>query len=143
MDQHNGIGSTKHRGSCHCGALRFEVDLDLSTGVSRCNCTICTKVGSTGAVVKPDAFALLSGEGDLGEYAFGGRTGRRYFCRHCGIHGFLRGHLPELGGDYVSININCLEDVELADLKLIYWDGRHNNWDAGPRERPWPIANAA
>jgi hypothetical protein len=80
MDKHS-ANATAHLGSCHCGALRFEVEVDLAGGVSRCNCTICTKVGSSGAVVEPEAFRALSDEAELGQYAFGGKTARRYFCR--------------------------------------------------------------
>jgi hypothetical protein len=137
--------SKKHRGSCHCGAVRFAVEVDLSHQVSRCNCSVCTKVGITGKIVKPEAFALLSPdrETDLGAYEWGFRTGRRFFCKVCGIHTFLRGNLPQLGGDYVSINVNCLDDVELSDLPLVHWDGRHDNWQAGPRPQPWPILTSA
>src|SRR6266508_624007 len=98
METTSRTGTTKHGGSCHCGALRFEVEADLRTGASRCNCTICTKVGATGIVVKPDAFVLLSAEAELGQYEWGGKTARRFFCKRCAIHAFLRGHLPELGG---------------------------------------------
>jgi hypothetical protein len=143
MDQKNNHPSLpKHRGSCHCGALRFEVEVDLQAGVSRCNCSICTKLNHTTAIARPDALVVLSSE-ELGEYAFGGRTARRYFCKLCGVHGFLRGHLPELGGDYVAVNVNTLDGVEIASLRTVYWDGRHDNWDAGPRDQPWPIAAAA
>jgi hypothetical protein len=130
---------TKHRGSCHCGAVKFEVETDLAT-VSRCNCTICTKTATTGTIVKPEAFTLLAGEAELGSYEWGGKTGRRFFCKHCAIHCFLRGHLEVLGGDYVSINVNALDDVDPRDLAVVYWDGRHNNWQSGPRPAPWPIA---
>jgi hypothetical protein len=32
-----------YRGACHCGALRFEADLDLPQPTFRCNCTICRR----------------------------------------------------------------------------------------------------
>jgi hypothetical protein len=134
---HGTIGT--YRGGCHCGAVRFEAELDLGKGASRCNCSICTKVAQTGATVQPEAFRLLSGEAALGHYEWGGRTAQRCFCKTCGVHCFARGHLAELGGDYVSVNYNCLDDVDPATLTVSYWDGRHNNWYAGTRPQPWPI----
>jgi hypothetical protein len=130
--------AAKRTGTCHCGAVRFEVTVDASRG-SRCNCSICSKLAQTGAIVKPEAFALLQGEGDLSTYAWGGKTATRYFCKHCGVHCFGRGNLPQLGGDYVSINLNALDDIDPREVKVVYWDGRHNNWQAGPRDTAWPI----
>jgi hypothetical protein len=130
---------SKHKGSCHCGAVRFEVEIDPSAGASRCNCSICTKISPTGSMVKPDAFTLLSGEESLGQYAWGAKISTRFFCKQCGVHCFGRGHLAELGGDYVSVNMNCLDDIDPSTLKIVHWDGRHNNWHAGPRDTPWPI----
>jgi hypothetical protein len=129
----------KHLGSCHCKEVRFEVIVDASSA-SKCNCTICTKISAAGAVVKPDAFKLLTDEAKLSSYEWGGRTGQRYFCKACGVHCFGRGNLPQLGGDYVSVNFNCLDDIDLRDVSLTHWDGRHNNWQAGPRQEPWPVA---
>jgi hypothetical protein len=130
----------KHQGSCHCGAVRFEVELELGKGGSRCNCSICTKLASFGTILKPDAFKLLAGEENLSIYAWGSETSKRYFCKTCGVHCFGRGHLEQLGGDFVSVNLHTLDGVELSGLPSIYWDGRHNNWQAGPRTAPWPIA---
>jgi hypothetical protein len=132
-------GTQKYRGSCHCGAVRFEVEADLAAGASKCNCSVCTKISQLGAIFKPGAFTLLAGESDLGEYQWGAKISRRFFCKHCGVHCFARGHLEQVGGDYVSINYNCLDGVELVDLKVTYWDGRHDNWAAGKRDTPWPI----
>jgi hypothetical protein len=133
----------KHTGSCHCGAVRFEVELDVAAGASRCNCSICTKVGITSAIAKPSAFTLLSDEAALGSYEWGGKTAQRYFCKTCGIHCFGRGYLEQVGGAYVSVNLNTVDDLEVSELKVSYWDGRHDNWQAGPRGTPWPIVKAA
>ena len=45
----------------------------------------------------------------------------------------------QLGGDYVSINLLVLDNVEPAKIEVVYWDGRHNNWAGGTRETPWPV----
>jgi hypothetical protein len=134
---------TVHAGSCHCGAVRFQVEADLREGVARCNCSICTKIAMTGRIVKPSAFTLLSGEESLGTYEWGAKISKRFFCRHCGIHCFGRGHLAEVGGDYVSVNLNCIDGLDPNTLEIVHWDGRHNNWEGGPRSTPWPIAPAA
>src|SRR4051812_19733457 len=130
---------TKHAGSCHCGAVRYEVELDLSEAVTQCNCSICTKINPLGRIVKPEAFELLAGEESLSAYEWGGKVSRRYFCKHCGVHCFARGHLAEIGGDFVAICFNTVDGIEFRDLKVVYWDGRNNNWEAGPRDTPWPI----
>src|SRR3954469_11770321 len=127
-----------HTGGCHCGAVRYQVLIDVSQG-GRCNCSICTKISQLGSNVKPDAFELLSGEESLSNYVWGHAIGRRSFCKHCGIHCFGAGHLAELGGDFVSINYNTLDDIDPHQLAVVHWDGRHDNWQAGPRPSPWPI----
>ncbi|HXX68845.1 MAG TPA: type I-B CRISPR-associated protein Cas8b1/Cst1 [Polyangiaceae bacterium] len=119
--------------------MRFEADLDLTRPVSRCNCTQCTKRGATASIIKPAAFRLLTGENALADYEWGGRTGRFRFCSRCGIFVFFVGNLLQLGGAYVSVNVQCLDDIEPSTLKVIHWDGRHNNWGAGPRDVPWAV----
>ncbi|QSQ19519.1 GFA family protein [Pyxidicoccus parkwayensis] len=127
------------KGGCLCGAVRFEAQVDLTAPVGRCNCTICTKVGSTGTVVKPSAFRLVSGEEHLGRWSKGGSPNYRVFCKQCGTQVFGEGNVPELGGEFRSVNVNCLDDVDLTELNIGYWDGRHDNWQAGMRPQPWPV----
>lgn len=127
-----------HTGGCHCGAVRYQVRIDATQG-ARCNCSICNKVSQLGGLVKPEAFQLLAGEDSISKYAFNQKVSQRSFCKHCGVHCFGQGHLEVLGGDFVSINLNTLDDVDPLDVKVIYWDGRHNNWQAGPSDQPWRI----
>lgn len=127
--------SSNHVGSCHCRALRYEVDLPADFQATMCNCTVCLKIGARTAIVKPAAFRLTSGEDSATTY--GNAIGARYFCKRCGVHCYGTGSLPELGGAFVSVNLNTLDDMELAGLPVVYWDGRHDNWMAGPRPAPW------
>ena len=122
-------------GSCHCGAVRFEVDLDLSVGTTRCNCTYCTKHGWWGALVKPDAFRILAGEEALVAKEPNAWSDRRP-CSTCGVLPFGRGDMPELGGAYVSINVRCLDVAGLVGSPVRYLDGRSDTW-AELAVRPW------
>ncbi len=89
--------------------------------------------------MKPSAFRLLAGEDSLSFYEWGHKVGKRFFCKNCGVTCFGKGYLPEIGGDYVSVSLNALDDIDLAEVEVGYFDGRHNNWEAGLRPTPWPV----
>jgi len=120
--------------------IKYEVVVDASSA-TRCNCRICQKVNGLGAIVKPEAFTLLEGADRRTTYP--NAIGARYFCSACGVHLYGTGNLPELGGEFVGVNVQTLDDLDPSEVAVMYWDGRHDNWHAGPRPQPWPIFSAA
>lgn len=111
-------------GGCHCGQVRFRVTADL-TRVTDCNCSICTKKGFLHLIVPPEQFELLQGDEDLTTYQFNTRTAKHTFCRHCGIHVF---NVPRSNPDKISVNVRCLDGIELAAIQPQKFDGQ--NWEA-------------
>src|SRR6476469_8763902 len=128
---------TKHHGTCHCGAVSFTVVIDTSKG-TRCNCTICTKLSIVGGRGKLGTLEV-TGADNLSFYEWGQKVAKRYFCRTCGVHLYGAGHLAELGGDFLSVNLNALDDIDPNRVPVTHWDGRHDNWGARMRDQPWPI----
>lgn len=125
-----------YKGGCHCGAIAYEADIDLTAGTGRCNCSICTKTRNWSAIVKPGAFRLLSEPNEMTEYSFGTGAAQYKFCRRCGVHPFSTGNIEEIGGEFVSIRLNCLDDVadeELAAAPVSFANGRDNDWWNEPK----------
>ncbi len=119
-----------YQGSCHCGAVRFEADLDLTQPSFRCNCSICRRTRFWPAVARADGFRLLSGENELTQYLFNTRKNQHYFCRHCGVRAFGVGTETPMGKMY-GVNLGCLAGVseeELSRVPVTYVDGMNDRF---------------
>lgn len=111
-----------YQGSCHCQAVLFEVDLEL-TEVIKCNCSICIRKGLLLAFAPESAFTLKKGEGELTEYRFNKKNIAHLFCKICGVQAFGKGALPD-GTPTVAVNVCCLEGVDVALLEVKQMDGK-------------------
>lgn len=112
----------KYLGGCHCGKVRYEVEMNLETVLS-CNCSICTKRGSLLAFAPEADFKLVSGEKDLSEYLWNKRAIHHLFCKTCGILSFSKATGPD-GKKMAAINVRCLDGIDLSLLKVQNYDGR-------------------
>lgn len=117
-----------YTGACHCGDVRFEVDLDLDAGSGKCNCSICRKTRNWSASVEPEAFRLLSDPSATTDYFRNGMV-HWPFCRTCGVRSYGFGDLPGKGPFY-SVQLACLDidDEALAAVPIRYANGRDNDW---------------
>lgn len=116
------MANKTHHGGCHCGAVRFQADIDLEQPVISCNCSICSRTGTLLSFVPPDSFKLEKGEENLTDYQFNKKVIHHLFCRTCGVRSFGRGQGPK--GPMIAVNTRCLDDVEVGALKLHHYDGK-------------------
>ena len=117
-----------HRGSCHCGAVVFEVKLPNGlVDPRRCNCSMCRRRGAVVASVKLAELDIIQGHDDLSVYQFNTHTAKHYFCSKCGIYTH---HQRRSNPELYAINIACLEGVDPFVLKSVpTYDGENHPTD--------------
>ena len=108
-----------HKGSCHCQAVKFEIESDFSE-LTTCDCSICRRINALMVKVHESEFRILNGEGSLTSYQFHTHTAQPYFCKVCGIYPF---HRKRVTPDYFGVNVFCLEDFDPADFPVRATDG--------------------
>ncbi len=115
---------TIHRGGCHCGRIRFEVEAPEDLEVNECNCSICRMSGHLHLIVRKEAFRLVSGQDDIAKYQFNTGVAEHYFCANCGVKSF---YIPRSNPDGYSINARCLDPGTVKSLTVDTFDGQ--NWE--------------
>jgi hypothetical protein len=108
-----------HTGSCHCGAVQFEVDTDLEKTMD-CNCSHCAKKGAIWNFVDNADFRITKGEDELSTYQFNKKHIDHQFCKHCGTQPFGQSSTYGKAG----INVRCLDDVDISTLTPEQLDGK-------------------
>jgi len=96
------------KGSCHCGAVEFEVDLENGLeNLRRCNCSLCRRKGAVMAGVPRERLNVIKGEDNLSLYQWNARIAKHYFCRTCGIYTH---HQRRSNPDEYGFNVGCLDN---------------------------------
>jgi hypothetical protein len=113
-----------HRGGCHCGRVRFEVEAPAEISAQLCNCSICSMTAYLHLIVPRARFRLISGDEDLETYTFNTGVARHHFCRVCGINSF---YVPRSNPDGFSVNVRCLDPATIELVTVEDFDGR--NWE--------------
>lgn len=130
-----GVMTTHQSGSCHCGKVGFELELDSTRPGLRCNCSYCRKVRSWAVFASAAQFRLTRGLEHLSVYAFGQCRERHHFCAACGVRVYGQGGSAEAPQYTVSLAcLDTLSDTQLAELPVRHIDGAHERWDTAPDE---------
>jgi hypothetical protein len=112
----------KYHGSCHCGKVAFDVELQIDSALS-CNCSICSRRGSLLAFAPRANLSLSTPESELATYTFNKHVIKHRFCKTCGILPYGEGIDPK-GNATVAVNLRCLEDIDLDAIPITKWNGR-------------------
>lgn len=113
---------TTYQGSCHCGAIAFELEAEVSEGYD-CNCSMCRRRGGLLGFFPREALVLKTPEAALGSYRFNKQAIEHHFCPQCGIAPFSEGVDPRNGAKTAAVNLRCLPALDLASVKVVQIDG--------------------
>ncbi|KAI8061150.1 hypothetical protein BC940DRAFT_336987 [Gongronella butleri] len=114
-----------HKGSCHCGNLKFTVEAPEELVLNECDCSICFKQGARWYHVPKEDFTLdPTSQLSITEYQYNTKVAIFYFCKTCGIHPF---HKPRENPDKnMAINFRCVDGDTLKSFTIDPCDGQ--NW---------------
>ncbi|MGI9288910.1 MAG: GFA family protein [Pseudomonadales bacterium] len=113
----------KYHGSCHCSAIKFEIEAPTELEVEECNCSICAKSGYLHLILPKTNFKLLQGEENITTYTFNTGVAKHMFCKVCGVKPF---YTPRSNPDGYAVNARCL-DTKPESLVVVQFDGV--NWE--------------
>jgi len=106
-----------HPASCHCGRVRFEVDLpDGLVEPRHCNCSMCRRRGAIVATARIDQLRVVAGADHLRAYQFNTRVAKHFFCPTCGIYTH---HQRRSDPTRYSFNVGCLEGIDPFDVPVV------------------------
>lgn len=108
-----------HRGACHCGRVRIEVDAPARIEAIECNCSICRMTGFLHLIVPASRFRLLQGAESLTEYTFHTGAAKHRFCKVCGIKVF---YVPRSHPDGIDVNVRCLDPMTIQGVSVSQFD---------------------
>ena len=123
-----------HRGSCHCGAVRFEVTGEI-TELTTCDCSLCRKKNALMSKVPEADFRLLTDWSALGLYQWNTRVAKHYFCKTCGIYTF---HRKRAQPDWFGFNIHCLDDFDSSAVPVRATMGKGMTVECADPRDEWP-----
>ena len=111
-----------YSGSCHCGAVTFEVEGELPASAVSCNCSHCRRHGLLLTMVSASSVSFTSGEEMLSDYFFNNRVIRHRFCKRCGSQPLAESKDGD-GTENRTVNLRCVPDCDLEVLEIVKFDG--------------------
>ena len=124
----------QREGRCHCGAVRFRVQLTNGLRTARrCTCSYCRMRGAVVVMAAQGGIKFLHGEDKLTSYRFHTGAAHHFFCSRCGIYTH---HQRRSNQALYAINVACLDGVSPFDFPEVpVTDGVNHPNDTGKPSR--------
>jgi hypothetical protein len=103
--------------SCHCGAVRLEVD-GAPAQLTSCNCSICRRLGTLWAYYSPAGVRVA---GPTGTYRWGDERLLFHHCPTCGCTTHWSPVDPDR--DRMGVNARLMDPAVVAAARVRRFDG--------------------
>jgi hypothetical protein len=107
--------------SCLCGALKLQIDAEIPSSLTSCNCSSCRRYGGLLAYFPPAKVKVFAEPGILQEYSWGDKQLAFVRCSQCGCFSHWRGMDPNL--DRMGVNARLFTNVEIEKIPVRRFDG--------------------
>lgn len=109
----------RYSGSCHCGAVRFEIEAE-PTEMTTCDCTLCVKKNALMIRIAQSALTITAGTADVATFQWNTGVARHHFCKRCGIYTF---HRKRADPASFGVNVFCLDGFDRSQIPTRATDG--------------------
>ncbi len=109
------------RGSCHCGAIAFEVER-TPEWITECNCSICRRIGAQWAHFEEHEVELSVPANATIAYVHGDRTLALHTCKTCGCTPYWLGLEPK-ASTRMAVNFRMCEPDDIRGIPVRRFDG--------------------
>ena len=113
---------SQYRGSCHCGAVAFDVQTEIESLIE-CNCSMCSRKGYLLFFAPRSSVQFSSSESKMSSYTFNKHIIKHNFCKTCGCAPINFG-VDKEGNEVAAINARCIENLDLGQFAIHAFDGR-------------------
>ena len=106
------------KGSCHCGAVTFEIG-EAPEFLLECNCSVCRRVAAWWVYSDKVPITLNAPEASTIAYAWGDKDLAFHSCKTCGC----TTHWASLLDDKFAVNAKMCAPEDLKPLRIRHFDG--------------------
>jgi hypothetical protein len=109
-------------GSCHCGAIKLEIDANIPEKLTSCNCSICRRTGSLMAYFNPTQVKIKAAADATHRYIWGDKSLAFVRCATCGCQSHWES-LDPAQTDRMGVNARLFTNLDISKIRIRHFDG--------------------